>query len=198
MEERQLVLSLARLSDLIQMNGGGTNTEPSRKKMVDKNLQLCRAQEILAEFQDKPQEVLRTAMSAVELIAMMAATIGRLEDVTDITSVCCAGLSVVDVIDEEGRSAEAGKIWSKVIDIDKEAWVGMTEHWNGMADDERIVMVQDTAFFHLARNYYGQLDYGSSVDTVGFKNAQVQKKAVGSLRLPQGIDEILDNVLFLI
>jgi len=191
-EERQLVESLSRLSDLIQMSNY-PNPKP-----VNRSLELCNAQKILAKLSGNSQETLRTTMSADELIAMMMALIGRLGGITDISRACCAGLSVVDAFYVEGRSAEAGKIWSRVIDIDKERWVGLTKRWNRMADDERIVMVQDTAFFHLARDYYGQLDYGSSGDTVGFKNSQVQEKALESLRLSQSIDNILENVLFLI
>jgi len=207
MESRQLVLSLAKLSSMVNTdnnnnnnnnnntNGGRSNITKEEGKIMDQNLELCKAQEILAGMTDRPEVVLKTAMSAGDLISMSLTLIDALDDVQDTSRACLAALSVVDVIQASSRSFEAGKIWAKSIESDARTWADMTQDWNEMADDERIVMVHNTVFFHLARDYYGHLDYGSTVDTVGFKNIRVREEAFRLLTLPEGMDEILENVL---
>merc|ERR1740124_1492117 len=128
MESRQLVLSLAKLSSMVNTdnnnnnnnnnntNGGRSNITKEEGKIMDQNLELCKAQEILAGMTDRPEVVLKTAMSAGDLISMSLTLIDALDDVQDTSRACLAALSVVDVIQASSRSFEAGKIWAKSIE----------------------------------------------------------------------------------
>ena len=191
LEDRQLVLSLAKLSSL----AAGPKKSQHEKAIIDENLKLCSAQQQLLDIMNGSDEIVKSALPAEELIQLALEQANSLKDSFDKSRACLVGLSVASVLSSTSSTKSGGvraaRMWSKAIDIDSEEWEHLAQEYDTLSEYERISRIENTVFYQLNTDFY----YSREINMKGnieFKNELIKNRALGFLSPKlKGAEEML-------
>ena len=192
---RQLVMSLAKLGALASTD----NSLPSKRvqTIAQENLDLCEAQEILADMVDSC-DISKRTMDANELMSLAMDVAQSADDNEVKFRACLAGLSIAKAMSSDGsknntsRQSHIAKVWAVSINADAQTWSELFDQWDLLSDDDKESRLRDTVFYNVATKYYSDPSVQKR-DEVGF--TRVQNEVVRLLAMKDGFSDLLTTAL---
>lgn len=196
LQNRQLVLSLARLSAMTSQDNNAQikNVQAT----AEENLDLYAAQESLADMVDS-YDVCGRVMDPDSLMDLAMDLIKSTKNTEDKVRAALAGLTIakamssISSIDNSTRMSHIAKVWASAIDIEMQRWLDVLEQWSLLSDNDRALRVGNTVFYNMAAQYYSD-PLVKKNDDVGF--TLVQEEVLRLLKIRQdGFSQMLSSTL---
>jgi len=184
LQNRQLVLSLARLSAMTSQENNAQikNVQAT----AEENLDLYAAQESLADMVD--YDVCGRVMAPDSLMDLAMDLVKSTNNTEDKVRAALAGLTIakamssISSIDNSTRQSHIAKVWASAIDIEMQRWLDVLDQWSLLSDNDRALRVGNTVFYNMAAQYYSD-PLVKKNDDVGF--TLVQEEVLRLLAIQQ-------------
>ena len=196
LQNRQLVLSLARLSAMTSQENSAQLKNV--QTMAEENLDLYTAQESLADMVDS-YDVCSRVMAPDTLMDVAMDLIKSTKNTEDKVRAALAGLTIakamssISSVDNSTRQSHIAKVWASAIDIEMQRWLDILEQWSLLSDNDRASRVGNTVFYNMAAQYYSE-PLAKKNDEAGF--TIVQEEVLRLLEIHQdGFSQMLSSTL---